>query len=391
MRKKLLLVLLLSTGLNYGYAEDFQTSNELTDAESGIDNTAQSMQLLSEQKDRLQSLLSDIDKHYGETANELKKLQISIEQKRESLDKIRQDIDHHQGDVEKINKELGEQMRLAYAMGQKEKLKLLFNQENHALSGRMMVYFNYFNKDRLKKLVDLEAAVKQLDELDKQQQAETTVLEQDLKSKKSEQATLSEVRNQRNDLLAQIGADSSSVEQQLSQLQESENRLRGLMSSLSASDKTLSVDLKPRNQLPTTLTTNVNDSNTDFFSLKGRLPWPVAGKLTHKFGSARTEGTWDGVLIDANEGIDIKAVTRGKVVFAEWLRGYGLLIIIDHGQGYMTLYAFNQSLYKKMGDRVEAGDVIASVGQSGGRSKAGLYFGIRNKGVAIDPIEWCRK
>jgi septal ring factor EnvC (AmiA/AmiB activator) len=390
MRKKLLFVFLLSTGFDYGYAEDLQSVNELTDAESGIDNNAQSRQLLSEQKDRLQSLLSDIDKHYGETAADLKKLQVSIEQKRESLDKIRQDIDDGQSDVQKISKELGEQMRLAYAMGQKEKLKLLFNQDNHALSGRMMVYFNYFNKDRLKKLVDLEAAVKELDELDKQKQAETIVLEQDLESKKSEQAALSEARNQRNDLLAQIGTDSSSTEQQLSQLQESENRMRGLISSLSASEKTLSVDAEQPIQLSTS-TPNTNDANADFWSLKGKLPWPVAGKLAHKFGSARTEGTWDGVLIDANEGIDIKAVTRGKVVFAEWLRGYGLLIIIDHGQGYMTLYAFNQSLYKQLGDIVEAGDVIASVGQSGGRNKAGLYFGIRSKGVPIDPIEWCRK
>lgn len=390
MRIKLLFVFLLGSGFNYCYAENLQSVNELTDAESGIDNNAQSRQLLSEQKDRLQSLLSDIDKHYGETAADLKKLQVRIEQKRESLDKIRQDIDDHQSDVQKISKELGEQMRLAYAMGQKEKLKLLFNQDNHALSGRMMVYFNYLNKDRLKKLVDLEAAVKELDELDKQKQAETIVLEQDLESKKSEQAALSEARNQRNDLLAQIGTDSSSTEQQLSQLQESENRMRGLISSLSASEKTLSVDAEQPKQLSTS-TPNTNDANAEFLSLKGKLPWPVAGKLAHKFGSARTEGTWDGVLIDANEGIDIKAVTRGKVVFAEWLRGYGLLIIIDHGQGYMTLYAFNQSLYRKLGDTVEAGDVIASVGQSGGRNKAGLYFGIRSKGVPIDPIEWCRK
>jgi septal ring factor EnvC (AmiA/AmiB activator) len=129
----------------------------------------------------------------------------------------------------------------------------------------------------------------------------------------------------------------------------------------------------------------------DFSALKGSLPWPVRGRLAQKFGSPRTEGAWDGVLIDAPEGMEIKAVTQGKVVYAEWMRGYGLLIIIDHGHGYMTLYAFNQSLYKKMGDTVAAGDVIASVGQSGGRSEAGLYFGIRNKGVPIDPLEWCRR
>ena len=132
----------------------------------------------------------------------------------------------------------------------------------------------------------------------------------------------------------------------------------------------------------------------DFSSLKGQLPWPVKGRLTNKFGSARAESTesiWDGVLIDASEGTEIRAVTSGKVVFSDWLRGYGLLIIIDHGKGYMTLYAFNQSLYRQVGEWVDAGEVIASVGQSGGRSHSGLYFGIRNKGKPVDPLEWCRK
>jgi septal ring factor EnvC (AmiA/AmiB activator) len=132
----------------------------------------------------------------------------------------------------------------------------------------------------------------------------------------------------------------------------------------------------------------------DFSSLKGQLPWPVKGRLTNKFGSARAEGAesiWDGVLINAGEGTEIRAVTSGKVVFSDWLRGYGLLIIIDHGKGYMTLYAFNQSLYRQVGEWVDVGEVIASVGQSGGRSHSGLYFGIRNKGKPVDPLEWCRK
>jgi septal ring factor EnvC (AmiA/AmiB activator) len=254
----------------------------------------------------------------------------------------------------------------------------------------MMVYFNYFNKERLKKLADLDAAVQRLDQLDKQKQTETELLEQDLERKKSEQAVLDEARKQRNELLVKIGTDFSSSEQQLSQLQESENRLKSLMASLPVTEEELAADAGQGKEL----SSSVEDSSepkADFSSLKGKLPWPVSGKLVHKFGSARTEGTWDGVLIDANEGLEIKAVTAGKVVYAEWMRSYGLLIIIDHGQGYMTLYAFNQSLYKQVGDLVATGDVIASVGQSGGRSQSGLYFGIRNKGVPIDPLEWCQR
>ena len=380
----------MGTFVSYGHAEDLQTSNELNKVESDINEVKQDMQRLSQQKDTLQNLLADIEKHYGEIAASLKTLQIQIEQKRQSLDNIRQDMQVYQNEIDKLSKELAGQIRAAYAMGQKEKLKLLLNQQDPALSSRMMVYFNYINKERLKKLADIEAAVQRLDQLDKQKQTETELLEQDLEQKKSEQAALDEARKQRNELLVQIGNDFSSSEQQLSQLQESQNRLKSLMASLPITEEELAVDAEQAKELSSSME-NSSELKSDFSTLKGKLPWPVRGRVAQKFGSPRAEGSWDGVLIDASEGMEIKAVTRGKVVYAEWLRGYGLLTIIDHGQGYMTLYAFNQSLYKRMGDTVEAGDVIASVGQSGGRSQAGLYFGIRKKGVPIDPLEWCRR
>ncbi|MEI6335799.1 MAG: peptidoglycan DD-metalloendopeptidase family protein [Methylococcaceae bacterium] len=388
MRKKLIFVFLLGTCVSQGYTEELQTNTELNKVESDINNVTQTLQRLSEQKDTLQSLLADTEKHYGETAALLKILQAQIDRKRQSLDKIRENIDIYQTEIDKLSKELADQIRVAYAVGQKEKLKLLLNQQDPVVSSRVMVYFNYFNKERLKKITDIEAAVKRLDQLNEQKQTETKLLEQDLEQKQSEQIVLDEARKQRNELLVQIGNEFSSSEQQLSQLQESENRLKSVMESLPVTEEELAVD-EPATELSSTLE-NPSETRTDFSALKGQLPWPVNGKLAHKFGSPRIEGTWDGVLIDASEGMEIKAVTAGKVVFAEWLRSYGLLIIIDHGQGYMTLYAFNQSLYKKTGDSVAAGDVIASVGQSGGRSQAGLYFGIRNKGVPIDPLEWCR-
>ena len=389
MRRKLIFCFLFGALVSYGHAEDLQTSNELNKVESDISEVKQDMQRLSQQKDNLLNLLADIEKHYGEIAALLKTLQIQIEQKRQSLDNIRQDMQVYQKEIDKLSKELAGQIRAAYAMGQKEKLKLLLNQQDPTLSSRMMVYFNYFNKERLKKLTEIEAAVQRLDQLDKQKKTETELLEQDLEQKKSEQAALDEARKQRNELLVQIGNDFSSSEQQLTQLQESQNRLKSLMASLPITEEELAVDAEQAKELSSPIE-NSSELKSDFSTLKGKLPWPVRGRLSQKFGSPRSEGTWDGVLIDASEGMEIKAVTRGKVVYAEWLRGYGLLTIIDHGQGYMTLYAFNQSLYKRIGDTVEAGDVIASVGQSGGRSQAGLYFGIRKKGVPIDPLEWCR-
>lgn len=390
MRKKLFFCCLLGTLVSPGHSENLQTGNELNKVESDINGVKQDMQRLSQQKDNLQNLLADIEKRYGKTAALLKTLQIQIGQKRQSLDKIWQDMEAYQNEIDKLGKELSGQIRAAYAMGQKEKLKLLLNQQDPALSSRMMVYFNYINKGRLKKLADLEAAVQRLDQLDKQKQAETELLESDLERKKSEQIALDEARKQRNGLLAQISNDFSSSEQQLSQLRESQNRLGSLMASLPITEEELAADAGQAKELSTTVEPTLGLKG-DFSTFKGQLPWPVKGRLAQKFGSPRSEGVWDGVLIDASEGMEIKAVTRGKVVYADWLRGYGLLTIIDHGQGYMTLYAFNQSHYKRMGDPVETGDVIASVGQSGGRSQAGLYFGIRKKGVPVDPLEWCRR
>ena len=390
MRKSLYFCLLLGTWASQSHAEDLQTSGELNKVESDISVVKQDMQRLSEQKDNLQSLLADIEKRYGETAALLRTLQIKIEQKRQGLDKIRQDMQTFQQEIDKLNSELAGQIKAAYAMGQEERLKLMLNKQDPALSGRMMIYFNYINKERLKKLADLEAAVQRLDQLDKQKKTETEFLERDLEQKKSEQTALDEARKKRNELLVQIGNDFSSNEQQLNQLQINEDRLKSLMATLPITEEELAADAEQTKELSPAME-NPPELKADFSTLKGSLPWPVRGRLAQKFGSPRTEGVWDGVLIDAPEGMEIKAVTQGKVVYAEWMRGYGLLIIVDHGHGYMTLYAFNQSLYKKMGDTVEAGDVIASVGQSGGRSQSGLYFGIRKKGVPIDPLEWCRR
>ena len=390
MREKLVFCFLLVVLVSNGRAEDLQTSNELNQIESDINVVKQDMQRLSLQKDSLQNLLADIEKRYGETAASLKSLQAQIEQKRQSLDKIRQEMQVYQTEIDKLSKELAGQIRSAYAMGQKDKLKLMLNQQDPALSSRMMIYYDYLNKVRLSRLADMDASVQHLDQLDKQKRVETDLLEQNLERKKSEQAALDEARKQRNELLAQINSDFSSNEQQLSQLQESENRLKSLMASLPITEEELAVDAGQANELSTAME-NSSELKGDFSTLKGKLPWPVKGRLAQRFGSPRAEGIWDGVLIDASEGMEIQAVTRGKVVYAEWLRGYGLLIILDHGQGYMTLYAFNQSLYKQTGESVEAGDIIASVGQSGGRTQSGLYFGIRKKGVPIDPLEWCRK
>ncbi|RIZ71407.1 MAG: peptidase M23 [Methylococcales bacterium] len=387
MKITLCLFIMLVFGYRSAYAEDLQANPQFNKVESDIVDVKQDMQRLSEQKSGMEGMLADIEKHYGETATSLKAQLSIIDQHRQGIARIQQEIKIYKREIEVLNKELVGQVRAAYLMGHEQRLKLILNQQDPVLSARIMIYFNYINKERLKNLSNKEAAVKLLSQLDQQKKTETELLQQTLEEKRTEQSLLDQDRKQRNALLTKIKQDYSSNEHQLTQLQENEISLKNLMSSLPITDEELAVNVGQNKEKIQGNT----EFKGDFTTLKGSLPWPVKGRLAQTFGSPRADSHWDGVLIEANEGTDIKAVTEGKVVYAEWKMGYGMLLIIDHGHGYMTLYAFNQSLYKHEGDWVEAGDVIATVGQSGGRSQAGLYFGIRQNGTPVDPLEWCHR
>lgn len=333
-----------------------------------------------EQIKRKQSIqlkeLAELEKNYGQASVLLNRLQKQIDEQQNTLQKVREESAQLQRQINSQNNGLESQIKAAYAMGRSEKLKLMLNQEDPARSSRMLVYYDYLNKVRLTRIKQIETAVSRLAELEDQKQKETVQMEKAILLKKAEQDQLSETRKQRKVLLAQLDRAYSSGRQRLRQLQEDEKQLQGLVEKFN------------RSPVYHFFAPKINGS---FSALKGKLPWPVNGQLINKFGSPRLETRWDGVVIDALEGVDIRAVAKGKVVFADWFKGYGLLVIIDHGAGFMSLYAFNQSLYTDVGATVEPGNVIATVGKSGGRRRAGLYFGIRKKGKAEDPERWCQK
>ncbi len=391
MWKYLVFYFLLSLTAGLAYAEELSASQQQSDTGPDVPDTA-NQQELEQKKDQLLGLLAQVDERYGDVAASLKSIKEQIELTSSSLDKIRRKINSYQGQIRQLDKEVAGQVKAAYAMGQQSKLKLMLNQQDPALSGRMMVYYEYLNKARIEKLANIQQTIKYLDQLDKDKQAETELLEKNLGQKKSEQVALDEVKKQRNGLVARLNDDFYSEEDQLSLLKESENKLINLI-------QTLENEADEGNQEVETASPDaVSPGNTesfpklagDFSALKGELPLPVTGKLASMVGSSSSEDMWKGVLINAKEGADIHAVTKGKIAYAGTLKGYGLLIIVEHDKEFMTLYAFNQSLYKHKGDWVEAGDVIASVGQSGGRTKPGLYFEIRRNGKPIDPLLWCR-
>ncbi len=385
MQKTLILCFLLSLLANKGYCEE-----QNPEAERGVNNPAR--REIEQQKDELLGLLAQVDERYGDAAAALKSIEDQIQATTKSLDKIRNEANAYQEQIERLDKELSGQIKAAHALGQQDKLKLLLNQQDPALSNRMMVYYEYLNKSRLEKLSNLRQIVSYLDKLDEHKRAETELLEKSLGQKKAEQAALDTVKKQRNSLIAKLNDDDYSQEEQLRLLKESENKLIGLIQTLEHDETQLDQAAEALVDEPqlSESTDNFPILAGDFTSLKGKLPLPVRGKLDSMFDGANAENTWKGVLIGAKEGAEIKAIVKGKVAYADNLKGYGQLIIVEHDKEFMTLYAFNQSLYKHKGDWVEAGEVIASVGQSGGRSKPGLYFEIRKNGKPVDPLLWCR-
>lgn len=266
---------------------------------------------------------------------------------------------------------LAGELRAAYLIGRDEPLKLLLNQQDPARAGRMFAYYSYFGRARAEELARIGADVRQLDALDAQLAGEERHLA-DLESQQSEEVDrLEDARSQRSAALASLQAQSRTREQRLQRLQRERAGLESLLRRL-------------RRAIPA-----VPSGNDAFARLRGRLAWPVAGRIAASFGQTRAGGLkWDGVLIDTVRGAQVRAVYQGRVIFADWLPGLGLLLIIDHGGGYLSLYGHNERLYKKVGDRVAAGDPIAAAGDSGGSPRPELYFEIRKGDRPLDPRLW---
>lgn len=357
-----------------------KSADELSRIQSEISQANKTLTDNQEQQTALMSELAEIEKQYGITVVSLKAMEKQIAEKQQKLRKVKDETSTLSADISEQKKALEVQIKAAYAMGKKDKLKLMLNQQDPALSSRILVYYDYLNKDRLAKLDYILEAQSRLTALELEQVKDTEILEQNLKVNEAQQKLLVDTQAKRKELLALLEKDYSSTQAKLSQLQEGEQRLQKVVAGLQR------FNFKE-------VIKSVFDLSSDqpFEKLKGNLPWPVEGQIVQKFGSQRMDSRWDGVLIEASEGTELKAVSNGRVVFADWLRGYGLLIIIDHNDGYMTLYAFNQSLYKSVGDQVKAGEVIAAVGKSGGRDQPGLYFGVREQGKPVDPLLWCKQ
>jgi septal ring factor EnvC (AmiA/AmiB activator) len=267
---------------------------------------------------------------------------------------------------------LGQQLRSAYTTGHHDYLKLLLNQDQSEKIQRTLSYYQYLNQARIDEIQQFQQTLATLLEVTGQHQDEIENLKA-LEAKQVQQKrNLDKTKVQRRKTLQALNKKLLSSNEQLAKLTAEESNLNYALQKLESLIQA-EFDL------------------LGLSKLKKKLAWPVNGKLRHRFGT-RKQGylTWKGVLISAPIGRPVETIHNGTILFSDWLKGYGLLTVIDHGNGYMSLYAHNQALLKSVGDRVETGEAIALVGQSGGQDQPGVYFEIRHQGKAVNPKLWCR-
>ena len=301
---------------------------------------------------------------------ELEREQAFVERRRGELEAA---IEKRRAELDSETEELGRQLRAAYMSGGQERMKLFLNQQDPATLGRVMTWYGYLNAYRGENIETVTARIRELAALVAELAAEQARLEAIARERLAELSALSSVQDERRALLATLRSRIDTEAREIERLAAEEKDLARLIA-----------------ELTSILSDYPITSEAPFAEYKGRLTWPVAGTLLHDFGQPRVGQSlkWNGVVLAAPRGREVRAVYHGRVAFADWLAGLGLLIIVDHGDGYLTLYGYNETLLKNPGDWVAPGDAIATVGASGGQAQSALYFEVRSGRRPLDPGDW---
>ncbi|MEZ5670876.1 MAG: peptidoglycan DD-metalloendopeptidase family protein [Thiotrichaceae bacterium] len=372
MRQLCFNLVLLWFSLNPVFAVE---SPSLEQIEQKINELQTQMRSNRTEYDRLQNSLEVNEESIGKLSERLEILNEALTDKQQTLTDLNQKRQQQYAQLASQQRILAQQIRSAYVIGRQDYLKLWLNQENPAAIGRVLTYYEYVNKSRIHQIQQISEILQNIQHLEYDINQENSELNQLVAEQTQEKRNLELSRGERQKILDELAQTLESQRKQLAQLQEDKQHLQSLLGNLSEMAKTMpKIKSKP------------------FSLLRGELQPPVTANMTHQFGDERIGHLkWQGITFNANEGQKIQSIAAGRVAFAQWFRNLGLLVIVDHGEGYMSLYAHNQSLYVKTGDWVEMGTTIASVGSSGGQKEAGLYFEIRYQGSPVNPLKWINK
>lgn len=362
----------------------------LADEKADMEKLQKEIAALQKELKSVQGARSGLQKDLEKSETEINDLEKKAEEIRKELNQQNQDLNNLKQERIQLEKQrstqeekISAQILAAYKLGQQSDIKLLLNQESPDKVSRLMTYHGYFVMAQQKKIETYRNTISRIDTIAPDIEKKTLQLASMQTQLDKQRNALGTAHKERQVALNKVNSQIKNKQQELTQLNEDRQKLQVLLSRVTRKIAS-SGALKSPTYVP------LPKGGEKFSVRKGKLPWPIQGKIIHRYGSPRIAGqlNWNGAYIAGNSGNKVIAVHHGRVVFSDYFGGHGLLIIIDHGEGFLSLYAHNQSLLKKAGDPVIAGESIAIVGNSGGQSTDGVYFEIRRDGKPIDPSTW---
>jgi len=391
--------------------EKADAQKQLEAARSDVAELKRLLEKLQQEKSGVQKDLRKTETEMGQLEKQVKGLQNELQQSEEEIRRLDQEKKKLQGARLEQQRLIGIQARAAYQSGRQEYVKLLLNQQNPEKFSRTLTYYDYLSEARLEQLATFNETLRQLANVERDIASQQAQLLEQKSALDDQRERLAQARKERQLALAKLSQEFSARDRKLKARQQEQAQLAQVLKTIEATLARQAREAEQARQRALLAAREQRRSNAaastgsgplvssgavyggPFAQARGKLPWPVDGRLVARYGTPRggdARTKWDGVLIGASAGSQVRAVHGGRVVFADWLRGAGLLVILDHGNGYLSLYGHNQSLLKDAGEVVKAGEPIATVGTSGGQDTPALYFAIRQQGRPSDPAQWCR-
>ncbi|SEA13500.1 murein hydrolase activator EnvC family protein [Microbulbifer marinus] len=356
-------------------AADEDQQARLAEIKQRIESLQAELNQVRSQRDQLLKDLEKNEKDISELHKRIDQIKRDMRSRTDKLQELKQEQQQLEESRRSMQRRVEQEVAAAYRLGRQEQIKLLLNQQDPQDIARQLRYHEYFLQERSRVIDDYLDTLTSLQTVSTSIERERDTLDGERRQLQDRETQLRGAQRDRSRTLDKLAARLADKSGELQQLKNDRSRLQKLVDEVGRAIASL---VSPQDQQP-------------FAKQRGRMQWPVKGRRANAYGQRRANGiTWKGITIRANEGEPVRAIHRGRVVFSDYLRGQGMLMILDHGDGYMSLYAHNQSLTRSLGEWVESGDTVARVGNSGGLTHSGVYFEIRHRGKPQDPTRWCR-
>ena len=352
-------------------AEEYSKDQNLKELDSKIIKLKSGISRIGNKRSQLLNLLEQSEKKISNLNKDINEIDNKISYTKLKIAQIRKDHIHISQKQIRLHERVKKTFKHIWLMGRRSQLQILLSNEDPIKLARKLNFYRSLVSSEINSIESFKKGLTKSKEKEEELEEAHSLLRLNRKKLDARKKTLAKLSKSRMEVVSALTKDMSNRQDQIRSLKADRARLEALLNQFKES--------------------KVMQDQNSFSSAKGKMPWPAKGKLQNYYGMPRNDGkmSWQGITMSANKGETVHAVHYGQIVYSDWFRGLGLLVIIDHGEGYMSLYAHNDSILKNLGERVTPEMPIATAGDSGGLEKSSLYFEIRQDGIPIDPALWC--